>query len=98
MTGIFKASIGPTQLLVIATGSKVAVPCRVHWIACTPSDPNAAWSLTDDLDGLSGLVYEHFDTDRHSEHIDFFPPLEFHTGLYVLSFLNMSSLTISYEY
>jgi len=80
-----------------AAGQVIAGAHKLYWIACTPSAANAAWSLTDDLDGLSGMMFEHFDTDRHSEQIDFFPPLEFKKGLYVLSFLNMSSLAISYE-
>lgn len=94
---VWKAAIGATQVRVVATGSVFAVPGRIHWIACTPSAPNAEWILTDDTDGLSATVYEHFDTDKESEHIDFFPPLEFKVGCYVKTFDNMTSLVICYE-
>ncbi len=95
--GVFKAAIGPTQIRVVAIGSVFLVPKRVHWIACNPSAPNAHWELADDLDGLSAVVYEHFDTDKHSEHIDFFPPFEFKVGCYVKTLTNTTSLVFCYE-
>ena len=97
MPGVFKAAIGPKRTRAIATGSVFAVPGKVHWIACNPKAPNALWELTDDLNGLSAVVYEHFDTDRHSDHLDYFPPLEFKVGCYVKTFTDMTSLVFSYD-
>lgn len=97
MSSVWKAAIGPKRVTVIAGGPLFAVPTIVYWIACNPDAPNAWWILTDDLDGLGTPAYEHFDTDKHGDHIDFNPPLEFKIGLYVSTFSNMTSLIICYE-
>lgn len=97
MPGGFKAAIGAAQPRAVAVGGVTAAPTRVYWIACTPSAPNAEWALTDDTDGLSAVVYEHFDTDKESEQIPFDPPLEFKKALYVKTFDNMTSLVFSLD-
>lgn len=97
MPGVFKAAIGATQKRVIAAGAVFVVPGHVFWIACTPSGSNGTWELTDDLNGSTDVIYEHWDTDKHSDHIDFNPPLEFAVGCYVKTFDNMTSLVFCYE-
>ena len=98
-TGILKvekAPIGATVAPVAAAGAVAAGARDIYWIACTPDDPNAEWELSDDTDGSTAEVYCHFDSDKHSEHINFDPPMHFSTGIYVKKFDHIKCLHICY--
>lgn len=91
-----RAEIDSTTIRHTATGLVVAGAHEVYWIACSPSAANALWELSDDTDGSTAVVYDHFDTDRHSEHLIFDPPMKFATGIYIKTFTSMTSLVFCY--
>lgn len=69
----------------------------LHWIACSPDSPSAEWELTDAAGPGGAVVYDHFDSDKHSEHLHFDPPMEFAVGIYIEKFDHMHSLVFCYE-
>jgi len=100
-TGILKVAkgaISPNRIRMTATGRVgVAGAKKLFWIACSPDSPAAEWELTDADAGGGAVVYDHFDSDRHSEQIDFDPPMEFATGIWVDKFDHMKSLVFCYK-
>lgn len=99
-TGILavaKGAIQPTRTRVTATGRVgVAGAKTLFWIACSPDDPGGEWEITDADAGGGDVVYDHFDQDRSSEQLDFNPPMEFATGIWVEKFDHMKSLVFCY--
>ena len=100
-TGILKVAkgaIGPARAKMTGTGQVGAAGVRkLFWIACSPDGPAAEWELTDADAGGGAVVYDHFDADKHSEQIDFDPPMEFATGIWVEKFDHMKSLVFCYK-
>lgn len=84
------------HLRATGTGPVLAGRHKLHWVACTPSAPNAEWQLTDNTLPGAFIVYEHFDTDKESEQLNLIPPIQFVTGIYVEKFDNMTSLIFGY--
>jgi len=91
-----RAAIGSTTIRKTATGQVVAGAHNLYWIACSPDAPTAEFELTDAVAGGGAVVYDHFDTDKNSEHLQFDPPMKFATGIYVETFTNMKSLVFCY--
>lgn len=95
---VAKGAIAPTRIRMTATGRVgVAGAKKVFWIACSPDGPSAEWEITDADAGGGAIEYDHFDTDKHSDHIDFNPPMEFATGIWVEKFDHMKSLVFCYQ-
>jgi len=98
-TGILKvgrAEIDSTTVRYAAIGAVISGARKLFWVACSPDAPGAEWELSDDLDGSTAAVYDHFDNDKHSEHLIFDPPMKFSTGIYIKKFDHMHSLTFCY--
>jgi len=94
---VAKGAIAPTRIRMTATGRVgVAGAKKLFWVACSPDAVNAEWELTDADAGGSAVVYDHFDQDRSSEQLDFDPPMEFATGIWVEKFDHMKSLVFCY--
>lgn len=79
-----------------AVGPVVAGAHKLYWVACSPSAPGAEWQLTDDIAGGGAIVYDHFDPDKHSDHLIISPPMQFITGIWVEKFDHMFSLVFGY--
>ncbi len=88
---------GLAPVRLTATGLVQTGATELHWISITPSAGNSVVELSDDLDGSSAILWEHFDTDRHSDHINIEPPMLFSTGLYLKTFTNMTAVTFGLE-
>lgn len=98
-TGILKvgrAEIPSTTVRKTAAGAVVAGARKLYWIACSPGSPSAEWELTDAIAGGGTVVYDHFDSDKHSEHLIFDPPMKFNTGIWIEKFDHMHSLVFCY--
>jgi len=91
-----KAPAVVTTTRLVAEDTGIAGAHKLYWVACSPSGANAEWQLTDDIAPGGGIVYDHWDTDRHSEQLIFNPPMQFDTGIWVETFTNMTSLTFGY--
>lgn len=91
-----RAEIDSTTVRHTAAGAVVAGAHNLYWVACSPDSPSAEWELSDDLDGSTAAVYDHFDSDKHSEHLIFDPPMKFSTGIYIKKFDHMHSLVFCY--
>jgi len=95
---VSKGDIQPTRVRKTSTGRVgVAGAKKLFWIACSPDGPSAEWEISDSDVGGAAIEYDHFDTDKHSDHIDFNPPMEFATGIWVEKFDHMKSLVFCYE-
>lgn len=95
---VAKGAIAPTRIRMTATGRVgVAGAKKLFWLACSPDGPSAEWEITDADAGGGAVVYDHFDADKHSDHIDFNPPMEFTTGIWVEKFDHMKSLVFCYQ-
>lgn len=98
-TGILKvgrAELPTTEVRKTAAGAVVAGARKVYWIACSPDAPAAEWQLTDAIAGGAAIKYDHFDNDKHSDHITFDPSMKFSTGIWIEKFDHMASLTFCY--
>lgn len=98
-TGILKvgrAEIDSTTVRKTAVGAVVGGSRKLFWVACSPGAGNAQWELTDAIAGGGAVVYDHFDTDRHSEKLIFDPPMKFSAGIWIETFTNMTSLVFCY--
>jgi len=98
-TGILKvgrAEIDSTTIRVAAAGAVVAGAHNLYWVACSPDSPGAEWELTDAIAGGGAVKYDHFDPDKHSEHLIFDPPMKFTTGIWIEKFDHMHSLVFCY--
>ena len=94
---VSKGDIQPARIRMTATGRVgVAGAKKLFWIACSPDSPAAEWEISDSDVGGAAIEYDHFDSDKHSEHIDFNPPVEFATGIWVEKFDHMKSLVFCY--
>lgn len=93
---IGRAGIDSTTIRKIATGAVVAGAHELYWIACSPDSPSAEWELTDAIAGGATVVYDHFDNDKHSEHLNFDPPMKFASGIWIEKFDHMKSLVFCY--
>ena len=80
----------------IGTGLISGGAHKLYWISCTPAAPNAEWEITDAVAALGPVVLAHFDTDRESEVLNYSPPIPFTTGIYLETFVNMTSITFGY--
>lgn len=100
-TGILKigrAPIGATTLRVTAAGQvDDAGAKKLYWISCSPDAPGAEFELSDATEALQPVVFDHFDPDKHSEIINFDPPMEFANGIWVEKFDHIHSLVFCYE-
>jgi len=92
-----RAEIDSTTIRKTAAGAVVAGAHNLYWVACSPDSPSAEWELSDDTDGSTAAVYDHFDSDKHSEHLNFDPPMKFATGIYIKKFDHMHSLVFCYK-
>jgi len=98
-TGVLKvgrAEIDSTTVRKTAAGQAIAGARKLYWIACSPDSPGAEWELTDAIAGGGAVVYDHFDPDKHSEHLVFDPPMKFATGIWIEKFDHMRSLVFCY--
>lgn len=91
-----RAEIDSTTVRKVAVGAVVGGAHDLYWVACSPDAPNAEWELTDAIAGGGAVVYDHFDADKHSEHLIFDPPMKFATGIWIETFTNMKSLVFCY--
>lgn len=95
---VAKGAIAPTRIRMTATGRVgVAGAKALFWIACSPDGPAAEWEISDSDAGGAAIEYDHFDADKHSDHLDFNPPMEFATGIWVEKFDHMKSLVFCYR-
>lgn len=81
---------------VVATGQVIAGSHKLYWISCNPSVAASVWELTDDTDGSTGVVLDHYHTDRESHNTNLVPPKQFTTGIWLKTFTNMTSMTFGY--
>lgn len=91
-----RAEIDSTTVRKTAAGAVVAGAHNLYWVACSPDSPSAEWELTDAIAGGGAVVYDHFDSDKHSEHLIFDPPMKFATGIWIEKFDHMHSLVFCY--
>jgi len=100
LTGILKVARAETDAVTVrktAAGAVVAGDHYLYWVACSPDSPGAEWELTDAIAGGGAVVYDHFDPDKHSEHLNFDPPMHFTTGIWIEKFDHMHSLLFCYR-
>ncbi|MBA7716844.1 hypothetical protein ES703_125926 [subsurface metagenome] len=74
---------------LVAEDTGIAGAHKLYWIACSPDAPAAEWQLADNNAVAGAIVYDHFDPDRHSEHLVFHPPMQFTVGIAVIKFDKM---------
>jgi len=79
-----------------ALGQVIAGSHKLYWISCNPSAGNSVWELTDDVNGLSALVLDHFHTEKDSHNTNLLPPMQFVNGIYLKTFTAMTSMTFGY--
>lgn len=89
-------AIDSTTLRKTAAGAVVAGVRKLFWIACSPDAPGAEFELTDAIAGGAAVVFDHFDPDKHSEIINFDPPMKFANGIFIEKFDHIHSLTFCY--
>jgi len=92
-----RAPIDSTTLRVTAAGAVVAGAHNLYWISCSPDAPGAEFTLTDATEALQDVVFDHFDPDKHSEILNFDPPIKFATGIWVEKFDHIHSLVFCYD-
>lgn len=92
-----RAPIGATITRMTGLGQVgTAAAHDVYWISCSPDAPGAEWELSDATEAAQPIVYDHFDPDKHSEHLHFDPPYPFSNGIWVEKFDHMKSLVVCY--
>jgi len=69
---------------------------KLYWISCNPSVAASVWELSDDTDGSTASVLEHYHTDRESHNTNLVPPKYFANGIYLKTITNMTSMTFGY--
>lgn len=79
-----------------ATGQVIAGAHKLYWISCNPSAGNSVWELTDDTDGSTEIVLDHYHTTRESHNTNLIPPKQFSTGIYLKTFTAMTSMVFGY--
>lgn len=98
-TGVLKvgrAEVGLQTPRLVGVGQVKASPGKLYWLLLNPSAGNSTVEFTNDLDGLGAVVLDHFDTAREGHPINFDPPMEFTTGIYLKTFTNMTSVIVGY--
>ena len=84
------------KLLNPDAGAVVAGARKLFWISCSPDAPGAEFELTDAVGGGQPVKLDHFDPDKHSEIINFDPPIKFSTGIWIEKFDHIHSLVFCY--
>jgi len=92
-----RAEIDSTTLRKTVAGAVVAGVRKLFWISCSPDAPGAEFELTDATEALQAIVFDHFDPDKHSEMINFDPPMKFANGIWIEKFDHMHSLIFCYS-
>ena len=83
---------------VVGVGQVILGVHKLYWISCNPSAGNSVWELTDDVNGLSDVVLDHFHTTKESHNTNLIPPMQFVNGIYLKTFTAMTSMTFGYLY
>jgi len=92
-----RAPIDSTTIRKTVAGAVVAGAHNLYWISCSPDAPGAEFTLTDATEALQDVVFDHFDPDKHSEILNFDPPIKFATGIWVEKFDHIHSLVFCYD-
>ena len=87
-----------TVRLVAAGPVGLAGPHKLYWISCNPSAGNSVWELSDDIDGATAIVLDHYPTDRESHNTNLIPPKQFSKGIYLKTFTAMTSMVFGNIY
>ncbi len=85
-----------TTIRLTDAGPVVGGPHKLHWISCNPAAGLSEWQLSDDTDGESAVVLEHFHTERESHNTNLVPPKQFTTGIWLKALDQMTSITFGY--
>lgn len=97
ITGLWEeAPAVVTTRIMRAAGQVAAGAHKLYWISCNPSAGNSEWKLTDATAGGAFVVLEHFHTTRESHNTNLIPPMNFTTGIYLETFVAMTSMTFGY--
>lgn len=98
-TGILKvgrAEVGLNTPRLVGTGQVKASAGYLYWITMNPSAGLSVMELSDDIDGSTAVVYDHFHTSRQSHHVNLDPPMPFSNGIYLKTITNMTSIMFGY--
>lgn len=81
---------------MVGTGQVIAGAHKLYWMLLNPSAGLSLFELTDDTDGSTAVVLDHFDTSREGHDLPFSPPMPFTTGIYLKTLTNITSITFGY--
>lgn len=98
-TGILKvgrAEIGLSDLRRVGAGQVKAAPGKLYWMTMNPTAANSVIELTDDLNGLGAVKWDMTHGVNSAHHMNFDPPLEFATGIYLKTLTNFTSVIFGY--
>ena len=70
--------------------------CDLHWVHGNPSVAESLFEITDDTDGSTAVVLDHFDTTRDGHMLEFCPALHFENGIWLKTFTNMTSVIFGF--
>lgn len=91
-----RAEVGLLTMRRIGTGQVKASAGKLFWIVMNPAAAASIWELSDDVDGSTAIVLDHYDAAREGHMFTFDPPMEFSSGIYLKAFTNMTSMTFGY--
>jgi len=91
-----KAPASVVTIRLVAAGLIVAGRHKLHWIKCNPSVANSEWALSDAIIALAAVVLDSYHAGREGHTVNFIPPMQFTTGIYLETFTNMNSMTFGY--
>ena len=79
-----------------AIGLVVAGAHKLYWVDCNPSAVNAEWALNDGLLPRAPIVLSEFHANRDSHVSNYYPPMQFNTGISLAAYDNMNAVTLGY--
>lgn len=91
-----KAPAVVTVVRLIAAGPVVGGAHKLYWITLTSNTANATITLSDDITGLTGIVYSLKCLANDSRHVVLAPPMPFTDGIYLKSVDKVDEVIFGY--
>lgn len=81
---------------MVAFGQVIAGAHKLYWITLSSGAGNSIIFLTDDLTGLTAIVYHLLSPQNYSCHVVLDPPMPFTNGIYLSGFVAPGSVIFGY--
>ena len=83
---------------MVAVGQVVRGDYKLYWVACNPSATLSVWEVTDAIAAGAAVRLDGYSTAREAKVFVFSPPCYFRNGIYLETFINMTSMTFGYAW